>query len=129
MIGISQYFVDDNTLCLCCAGILCVHNKFTVLKKRDKNILYSLTNLVKYNLPDNYYQNYDEDVRGITLTDLKDISSKVVKPDEVNWFVVGDKVKIRAKLDKLGFDKIIEIDADGNPITPPIDIKEEKIKN
>ena len=89
----------------------------------------SLYNLVKYNLPDNYYQNYDEDVRGITLTDLKDISSKVVKPDEVNWFVVGDKGKIRAKLDKLGFDKIIEIDADGNPITPPIDIKEEKIKN
>ena len=47
----------------------------------------------------------------------------------MNWFVVGDKGKIRAKLDKLGFDKIIEIDADGNPITPPIDIKEEKIKN
>ena len=89
----------------------------------------SLYSLVKYNLPDDYYQNYDENVRNITLAELKNVSTKVVHPDAVNWFVVGDKAKIKANLDKLGFDKIIEIDADGNPITPPIDIKEEKIKN
>ena len=32
------------------------------------------------------------------------------KPEAVNWFVVGDKVKIISKLNELGFDDIVEID-------------------
>ncbi|NOR28167.1 MAG: insulinase family protein [Lutibacter sp.] len=76
----------------------------------------SLYDLVKYNLPDNYYQTYDENVRNLSLTDLQSVSKKVVKPSKVNWFMVGDKLKIEGKLKELGFDDIIEIDADGNPI-------------
>ena len=76
----------------------------------------SLYDLVKYNLPDNYYQTYDENVRNLSLTDLQSVSKKVVKPGKVNWFMVGDKLKIEGKLKELGFDDIIEIDADGNPI-------------
>jgi zinc protease len=88
----------------------------------------SLYNLVKYNLPDDYYQKYDDNVRNITLADLREVSVDVVKPDDVNWFVVGDKAEIVAKLDELGFDAIIEIDADGNPITPELEL-EKKIKD
>jgi len=76
----------------------------------------SLYDLVKYNLPDDYYQTYDENVRNLSLTDLQSVSKKVVKPKQVNWFMVGDKSKIEGKLKELGFDDIIEIDADGNPI-------------
>jgi hypothetical protein len=83
---------------------------------------------VKYNLPDDYYQTYDDNVRNITLADLREVSNNVVKPDEVNWFVVGDKAEIVSKLDELGFDAIIEIDADGNPITPALEL-EQKIKD
>ena len=88
----------------------------------------SLYNLVKYNLPDDYYQKYDDNVRNITLADLREVSNNVVKPDEVNWFVVGDKAEIIEKLGELGFDAIIEIDADGNPITPALEL-EQKIKD
>jgi predicted Zn-dependent peptidase len=88
----------------------------------------SLYNLVKYNLPDDYYQTYDDNVRNITLADLREVSNSVVKPDEVNWFVVGDKAEIVSKMDELGFDAIIEIDADGNPITPALEL-EQKIKD
>ena len=87
----------------------------------------SLYDLVKYNLPDNYYQTYDENVRNLSLTDLQSVSKKVVKPGKVNWFMVGDKLKIEGKLKELGFDDIIEIDADGNPINqsanPQINMK------
>lgn len=76
----------------------------------------SLYNLVKYDLPDDYYQTYDDNVRNITLSELKKVSTEVVKPEEVNWFIVGDRAKIASKLDQLGFDNIIEIDADGKPI-------------
>ena len=90
----------------------------------------SVANLVNFNLPDDYYQSYDANVRGLTLADVQSVSKKVVKPEAVNWFMVGDRAKIAGKLDELGFDNIIEIDADGNPIVPAM--KEEKkldIKN
>jgi predicted Zn-dependent peptidase len=80
----------------------------------------SLYNLVKYELPDDYYQTYDSNVRNITLAELKEVSNKVVNPEAINWFVVGDKAKIVTNLDALGFDNIIEIDPDGNPIATPI---------
>lgn len=89
----------------------------------------SLYDLVKYNLPIEYYQKYDESVRNLSLSDLQSVSEKVVKPNEVNWFIVGDKEKIIEKLDALGFDDIIEIDADGNPVKAEIKIPEKQIGN
>ncbi len=89
----------------------------------------SLYNMVKYNLPDDYYQKYDDNVRNISLDDLREVSNKAVIPGAVNWFMVGDKAKIATKLDALGFENIIEIDADGNSETPLVINKEEKIKD
>ena len=86
----------------------------------------SLYNLVKYNLPDDYYQKYDANVRSLSLNDIQTVSKKAVKPNAVNWFMVGDKAKISDKLNELGFDNIIEIDADGNPINQFINAKIEK---
>ncbi len=76
----------------------------------------SLYNLVKYNLPEDYYQKYDANVRNLNLSDVKKVSEQVVQPENVNWFVVGDKEKIIDKLESLGFDQIVEIDTDGNPV-------------
>ncbi|MDO9039110.1 MAG: pitrilysin family protein [Lutibacter sp.] len=86
----------------------------------------SLYNLVKYNLPDDYYQKYDSNVRSLSLNELQSVSKKAVKPNAVNWFMVGDKEKISSKLNELGFDNIIEIDADGNPINQIINAKKDK---
>lgn len=86
----------------------------------------SLYNLVKYNLPDDYYQKYDANVRSLSLNELQNVSKKVVKPNAVNWFMVGDKAKISDKLNDLGFDNIIEIDADGNPINQFINAETDK---
>jgi len=86
----------------------------------------SLYNLVKYNLPDDYYQKYDANVRSLSLNELQSVSKKAVKPNAVNWFMVGDKEKISSKLNELGFDNIIEIDADGNPINQIINAKKDK---
>lgn len=80
----------------------------------------SLYDLVKYDLPDDYYQSYDSNIKNLSLSDMKEVSAKIVKPNEVNWFMVGDRAKIVDKLDQLGFDSIIEIDADGNILTPPL---------
>jgi len=89
----------------------------------------SVTNLVRYDLPDDYYQKYDQSVRNLSLDDVQSVSKKVVRPDAVNWFMVGDRAKIADKLDQLGFDQIIEIDADGNPLKPSIKEMKKEIKN
>jgi predicted Zn-dependent peptidase len=89
----------------------------------------SMVNLIKYDLPDDYYQNYDGNVRKLSLKEVKDVSKAVVKPDAVNWFMVGDRSKIADKLDGLGFDAIIEIDADGNPKIPAVKESKPDIKN
>ncbi len=89
----------------------------------------SMVNLIKYDLPDDYYQNYDSSVRNLSLKDVREVSKAVVKPDAVNWFMVGDRAKIADKLDGLGFDNIIEIDADGNPKVPAVKETNTDIKN
>ncbi|WP_419211285.1 M16 family metallopeptidase [Maribacter sp. X9] len=89
----------------------------------------SVVNIIRYNLPDDYYQSYDANVRNLTLKDVRDVSKAVVKPDAVNWFMVGDRSKIAEKLDELGFDAIIEIDADGNPKIPAVKDAKRDIKN
>ena len=89
----------------------------------------SVANMVRYDLPDDYYQQYDANVRNLSLDDVRSVSNTVVRPADVNWFMVGDRAKIVEKLDGLGFDQIIEIDADGNPKTPALKQTEVEIKN
>lgn len=89
----------------------------------------SVANLVNYGLPDDYYQSYDSNVRSLSTEDVQGVSKKVVRPEAMNWFMVGDRAKIASKLDELGFDNIIEIDADGNPLKPTMKEQKEEIKN
>jgi len=74
----------------------------------------SLDEMVKFGLKEDYFNNYDSMVRKLSLDELKKLSKLVIKPELVNWFVVGDKAKILDKLKELNFE-IIEVDGDGNP--------------
>ncbi|WP_350291948.1 pitrilysin family protein [uncultured Croceitalea sp.] len=89
----------------------------------------SVANLVRYNLPDDYYKKYDQNVRSLSLSELHKVGKEVVQPEAVNWFMVGDRAKIASKLDELGFDEIIEIDADGKPLVPAMTNDKKEIQN
>lgn len=78
----------------------------------------SLSTMSKYSLPDDYFKTYESKVRALGLEDVRKVGKQIVAPDKLNWFVVGDKEKILDNLKKLGFDEIILIDADGNPLQP-----------
>ncbi|MEE1961467.1 pitrilysin family protein [Allomuricauda taeanensis] len=95
----------------------------------NSSVNSSVRNLVRYNLPDDYYQTYDQSVRNLSVDDIKQVSNQVVKPEKINWFMVGDRAEIINKLDALGFDNIVEIDADGNPKNPAVKPIETDIKN
>jgi predicted Zn-dependent peptidase len=84
----------------------------------NRAVRQSLTTMSKYGLSDDYYKTYESKVRALTLEDVRKVGKQVVEPAKLNWFAVGDKEKILQDLKKLGFDEIIIIDADGNPMQP-----------
>jgi predicted Zn-dependent peptidase len=85
------------------------------LWETNSSVAGSLVEKVTYNLSDDYFKTYDAKVRNLSKDELQLLSNQIVKPDQVNWFVVGDKSKIIENLKETGYE-IIEVDADGNPV-------------
>ena len=85
------------------------------LWETNSSVAGSLAEKVTYNLSDDYFKTYDAKVRNLTRDELQQLSTQVIRPDQVNWFVVGDKSKIIDNLKETGYE-IIEVDPDGNPV-------------
>lgn len=79
----------------------------------------SLQELVRFGLPDDYWQKYSKRVNGLTLADVHRAAQQVVTPDKLTWFITGDKAKVKGNLEQLGLE-IIEIDADGVPVAKKV---------
>lgn len=79
-------------------------------------VMGSLTNQIKYELPDDYYRTYDHKMRSLKLEDVRELSKRIVRPKDLTFFVVGDQEKIMPALKELGME-IVLVDADGNVIT------------
>jgi len=79
-------------------------------------VLSDLTTQIKYELEDDYFQQYDRLMRKLDLDKVQKVSQKLVKPDQLTFFVVGDKERVLPGLQDLGFEEIIFLDANGNPI-------------
>ncbi len=76
----------------------------------------SLTEMVRFGLSDDYYQQYPQRVRQLEIKDLSSAARKVIHPESVQWIVVGDRAAIEPKLRELGIADVIVIDGDGNPV-------------
>jgi predicted Zn-dependent peptidase len=75
----------------------------------------SLIEQLLYNLPDDYFDTYSGRVRALRSTDLDRVATRIVKPGNLTWVVVGDRAKIEAGIRTFGYEVRI-IDADGNPV-------------
>jgi predicted Zn-dependent peptidase len=95
------------------------HNTILALPgqwETNNAVMSSLENQLKYELKDDYYQTYGDNVQNLQLDDVRMLSKKIVRPNDMSYFVVGDKEKILPALQELGLE-IILVDTDGNPIT------------
>jgi zinc protease len=79
----------------------------------------SISQIVQYGLPDDYFKTYGEQVDKLTQSQVIRASQKVIKPDNMVWVVVGDRAKVEAGLAELGYGEVIGIDADGNLLENP----------
>ena len=77
----------------------------------------SIADIVRYGLPDNYYQTYAEKVRQLKTPQLSAAAQKLLVPDKLVWVIVGDRSKIEAGIRELNLGEIHLIDSDGNPVS------------
>ncbi|HLX44636.1 MAG TPA: insulinase family protein, partial [Bryobacteraceae bacterium] len=53
----------------------------------------SISSMIQFGLPDDYYETYAGKVRALKLSDIADVAHKVIRPDNMVWVVVGDRSK------------------------------------
>ncbi|UCF41034.1 MAG: insulinase family protein [Gemmatimonadota bacterium] len=74
----------------------------------------SITEIVRFGLPEDYFETYPIEVRALSLSDINAAADRVIQPDRLVWVVVGDREQIEPGIRELGFGPIYEIDGDGN---------------
>jgi zinc protease len=78
------------------------------------DIVNYLTNIVLFNLPDDYYKTYSEKVKNLSLKDITKAAEKIIKPENMIWVVVGDQSKIEQGIKDLGYEvKVIDSEVKG----------------
>lgn len=72
----------------------------------------SLLDVVRYNLPDDYWKKYSSRVQSLELKDVQSLARTMVQPGNVGWFMAADAAKVKGGLSELGME-VIQIDANG----------------
>jgi zinc protease len=75
-----------------------------------------ITDLLQFQLPDDYYQTYISRVQSLTTETVNRAAHLLIDPTRTIWVVVGDRSKIEAEVRSLDFGDIRFVDADGEPV-------------
>lgn len=73
----------------------------------------SITNIVQFGLPDDYYETYGAKVKSLKTGDLNAAAKEVVQADRLVWVVVGDRAKIESGVKELGLGEFHLMSTDG----------------
>ena len=73
----------------------------------------SITELIQFGLPDDYYDTYAGKVRALKTSDVNEAAKAVIHPDNMIWVVVGDRAKIEPGIKELNLGELRLMDADG----------------
>ena len=81
-------------------------------------VLRDIGEIVTYDLPDDYWDTYADNVRNISGEQIAEAAAAVIKPDNLIWGGVGDREKIESRIRELELGEITLLDQDGNEIQP-----------
>jgi zinc protease len=76
-------------------------------------VLGSISQIVEFGLPDDYWNSYAATIRGVTPEQVNKAAQDHLRPADLVMVVVGDRQVIEPGLKGLGFDSIQPINADG----------------
>ena len=89
---------------------------FPIRYETTAAIATALANLVLYRLPDDYFDAYRGNIRGVTRDDVLAAARAHLHPDRLQIVAVGDAAAIRAPLAALGVGEVREYDAEGRAV-------------
>ncbi len=75
-------------------------------------------NTARYNLPENYYQDYLKNLAAVTPNDAQRVASKYVTPNQMHIIIVGNAKQIAPGLEKYG--EVKYFDMYGSPVAAPV---------
>jgi zinc protease len=78
-----------------------------------------IAELVRFDLPDDYWTGYAELVNGLEADDVHAAAMRLLHPDLMTWVVVGDRSVIEQDVRALGFGAVAVVDADGESLDNP----------
>jgi len=81
-------------------------------------VLRDISEIVTYDLPDDYWDTYADNVRNVSSAQINEAAEAVIKPDNIIWIVVGDREKIESRIRELEIGEITLLDANGNELQP-----------
>ena len=68
--------------------------------------------IVVYNLPDDYFNNFTKNILAVTKEDVQRVAKKYIEPKKVSIIVVGDRKTIEKSVSKLKYGKIKNLTID-----------------
>lgn len=85
---------------------------FAIALERPQTIANFALNIARYNLPQNYYQNYLKNIDAVTSDDVQKMADKYIRPDNAYVLVVGKASEITGGLKQFGSVKLYDIYGD-----------------
>ncbi len=72
--------------------------------------------VVKYGLPDDYWDTYSDKLQGLTLEQVRQAAHQAIHPKTLTWIVIGDLNRIEKKVRALKFGEVTVLDQNGQPV-------------
>lgn len=101
----TDELVADSTLQFVKNGM---NGNFARSLERPQTIARFALNIERYDLPEDYYQNYLENLAAVTKEDVKRMAEKYIKPQNAYITVVGNRDEVAEKLGKFAPDGEVE---------------------
>ncbi|MBX2847784.1 MAG: insulinase family protein [Acidiferrobacterales bacterium] len=76
-----------------------------------------IASMVRYDLSDDYWDEYVKDLNNIELTQVHQAAEKYITPDKMLWLVVGDRAEIEQAVRDTNLGKMIVLDNEGNQVS------------
>jgi hypothetical protein len=82
--------------------------------------------LVVQNLPEDFYQTFAKNVSAVTKEDLSRVAKRYINLSNLAIVIVGDRSVVEAGLKATNIAPITILDIEGNPISAPSSVTNQK---
>jgi zinc protease len=89
---------------------------FALSFETSMQIAGALQNIILYGLPENYFNNYLQNIDRVSLQDVERVSKQYLETSKMIVLVVGDLAQIKESIAKLNLGDIVVCGVDGKPV-------------